>query len=118
MNTNTKYEELVARLRANADLDEMEHGNPKVVALEREAADAIEELLKGDRGNLASGSNSLSSRLEAVRSQLIKAGAAIPVPELKGTIESAMCTGLSIALAVVETQIEESRASQGNGGRD
>jgi len=41
---NTYHAELVARLRENADLDAMEHCNPIVIALEREAADAIEAL--------------------------------------------------------------------------
>lgn len=36
--------DLPARLRENAELDAMEHGNPDVIALEREAADRIEQL--------------------------------------------------------------------------
>ena len=35
-------QDIKTRLRENADLDEMEHCNPTVVALEREAADHIE----------------------------------------------------------------------------
>lgn len=36
--------DLIARLRENADLDAAEGGNPEVIALELEAADAIERL--------------------------------------------------------------------------
>jgi hypothetical protein len=37
-------EDIVTRLHENADLDEMEHCNPIVIAMEREAADEIERL--------------------------------------------------------------------------
>lgn len=37
-------QDIKTRLRQNADLDEMEHCNPIVIALEREAADHIEAL--------------------------------------------------------------------------
>jgi hypothetical protein len=37
-------EDIVTRLRENADLDAMEHCNPIVIAMEREAADEIERL--------------------------------------------------------------------------
>ena len=36
--------DIVSRLRINADIDEMEHCNPHVIALEREAADEIARL--------------------------------------------------------------------------
>lgn len=41
--------DIIQRLRDNADLDEAEHGNARVVQLEREAADEIERL----RGELS-----------------------------------------------------------------
>jgi len=44
--------DLINRLRENADLDEMEHGNPDVVALEREAADEIERLREEAQGHI------------------------------------------------------------------
>lgn len=44
----TDYSQLVKRLRDNALLDECEGCNPDVVALEREAADAI-DALQADR---------------------------------------------------------------------
>ncbi len=37
-------DDLIARLRENADLDAAEGGNPDVIALELEAADAIDRL--------------------------------------------------------------------------
>jgi hypothetical protein len=37
-------DDIVTRLRQNADLDAMEHCNPIVIAMEREAADEIERL--------------------------------------------------------------------------
>lgn len=45
------------------------------------------------------------ARLERVAVQLRKAGATLPAPEPTGTIESAMLTGLCIALAVVESEM-------------
>lgn len=40
----TQQDDITQRLRDNADLDEAEHGNARVVQLEREAADEIERL--------------------------------------------------------------------------
>lgn len=40
---------------------------------------------------------------ERISTTLRRGGANLPAPELKGTIESSIITGLSIALAVVET---------------
>lgn len=40
----TQQDDIIQRLRDNADIDEAEHCNPDVVALEREAADEIERL--------------------------------------------------------------------------
>lgn len=40
----TQQDDITQRLRDNADLDEAEHGNARVVKLEREAADEIERL--------------------------------------------------------------------------
>lgn len=45
----TQQDDITQRLRDNADLDEAEHGNARVVQLEREAADEIERL----RGELS-----------------------------------------------------------------
>jgi hypothetical protein len=61
MNTNTKYEELVARLRYRATCFD----GLRPVNLDKEAADAIEELLKGDKGNLAVHLAEPESRLTA-----------------------------------------------------
>lgn len=44
MNEALSKEDIVTRLRENADLDAMEHCNPIVIAMEREAADEIERL--------------------------------------------------------------------------
>lgn len=44
MNAMSTKEDIVTRLRENADLDAMEHCNPIVIAMEREAADEIERL--------------------------------------------------------------------------
>ncbi|CCH09511.1 dATP/dGTP pyrophosphohydrolase domain-containing protein [Achromobacter xylosoxidans] len=48
----TQQDDITQRLRDNADLDEAEHGNARVVQLEREAADEIERLRAqlGQRG--------------------------------------------------------------------
>ncbi|MFY2608946.1 hypothetical protein [Achromobacter ruhlandii] len=40
----TQQDDITQRLRDNADIDEAEHGNARVVQLEREAADEIERL--------------------------------------------------------------------------
>lgn len=40
----TQQDDITQRLRDNADLDEAEHGNARVVQLERDAADEIERL--------------------------------------------------------------------------
>lgn len=40
--------------------------------------------------------------LAGVAAKLRRAGADLPAPPIQGTIESAMCTGLSMALAFVE----------------
>ncbi|MFY4027175.1 hypothetical protein ACOTI1_24250 [Achromobacter xylosoxidans] len=40
----TQQDDITRRLRDNADLDEAEHGNARVVQLERDAADEIERL--------------------------------------------------------------------------
>lgn len=40
----TQQDDITQRLRDNADLDEAEHGNARVVQMEREAADEIERL--------------------------------------------------------------------------
>jgi hypothetical protein len=47
--------------------------------------------------------------LRKIQEQLKSAGAELPI-ENKGTIESAMTTGLSIALAIVEKEMDELQA--------
>jgi hypothetical protein len=44
--------------------------------------------------------------LKRVAEKLRRAGASIPAPEVTGTIEGSVVTGLCIALALVETEIE------------
>jgi len=44
--------------------------------------------------------------LKRVAEKLRRAGASLPAPELTGTIEGSVVTGLCIALALVETEIE------------
>lgn len=43
--------------------------------------------------------------LRRLKAQLMMAGARVPMPEQIGTIESAMVSGLSIALLLVEGEI-------------
>ena len=43
--------------------------------------------------------------LQHIAKRLRNAGADLPAPEIKGTIESSMKTGLSIALSIVEQEI-------------
>jgi hypothetical protein len=47
----------------------------------------------------------LLAALSKIAVQLRDAGASIPAPENKGTIESAMATGLSIALLLIDDAI-------------
>ena len=44
--------------------------------------------------------------LENTRAKLYRCGAKIPFPENKGNIESAMIGGLSVALMILETEME------------
>ena len=44
--------------------------------------------------------------LKRVAEKLRRAGASLPAPELTGTIEGSVVTGLCIALALVEAEIE------------
>jgi rRNA maturation endonuclease Nob1 len=44
--------------------------------------------------------------LKRVAEKLRRTGASIPAPEVTGTIEGSVVTGLCIALALVETEIE------------
>jgi hypothetical protein len=44
--------------------------------------------------------------LKRIAEKLRRAGASLPAPELTGTIEGSVVTGLCIALALVETEIE------------
>jgi hypothetical protein len=53
--------------------------------------------------------------LETIREKLIRAGAKLPM-ENKGTIESAMAGGLSIALCIVEAEIDAARAQSSSKG--
>lgn len=53
--------------------------------------------------------------LQTIREKLIRAGAKLPM-ENKGTIESAMAGGLSIALCVVEAEIDAARAQSSSKG--
>lgn len=46
--------------------------------------------------------------LRRVAEKLRKAGATVPAPEVKGTIESSILTGMSIALLLIEGEIERS----------
>jgi hypothetical protein len=46
----------------------------------------------------------LRASLARITESLKKSGASLPAPELKGTIESSIITGLSIALALVESE--------------
>ena len=51
----------------------------------------------------------LVAALEGVSEKLKRAGASIPAPENKGTIESAITTGLSIALLLVDEAITKAK---------
>jgi hypothetical protein len=44
--------------------------------------------------------------MKRISDNLKKAGATLPAPEITGTIEGSMITGLCIALAIVEQEIE------------
>ena len=44
--------------------------------------------------------------LKRIAEKLRRAGASLPAPEVTGTIEGSVVTGLCIALALVETEIE------------
>lgn len=62
--------DIIQRLRDNADLDEAEHGNARVVQLEREAADEIERLcgeLSRLRAPVADDSVTVKQARDAVR---------------------------------------------------
>lgn len=60
--------DISARLRENADLDELEHCNPDVVALEREAADTIDQL-RTRIAELEEALGSIAKRCQESRSQ-------------------------------------------------
>jgi hypothetical protein len=50
-------------------------------------------------------------RLQRIADSLRLAGASLPAPPIQGTIESSIITGLSIALALVENEINPSAMS-------
>ncbi len=57
-------------------------------------------------------------RAQALRDaadRLRKAGASLPAPEVKGTVESAVVTGLSAALAMVEVMADEAEKEANHG---
>ncbi len=56
--------------------------------------------------------------LTRIAGALRRAGANLPAPEIKGTIESAMLTGMSIALAIVEAERDDARALLGDAGNE
>jgi hypothetical protein len=55
----------------------------------------------------------LLAAMEDIASQMRKAGASVPAPENKGTIESAMATGLSLGLLLVQDAIASARKAYG-----
>lgn len=69
------------------------------------AAQAQIARLEAERDEARATVARMREAMEAVRQKLIRAGAKLPV-ENKGTIESAMAGGLSIALAVVDGEID------------
>jgi hypothetical protein len=56
--------------------------------------------------------DNLLGALKTIAGSLEVAGASVPAPENKGTIESSMITGLSIALLLVKQAIEEAEATK------
>lgn len=56
-------------------------------------------------GNLIQQCDELAEALQQVSNQLKQAGASVPAPENKGTPESAIATGMSIALLLIEEAI-------------
>jgi hypothetical protein len=54
----------------------------------------------------ATGEHMSKEAMKRISDNLKKAGATLPAPEITGTIEGSMITGLCIALAIVEQEIE------------
>lgn len=90
-----------ARLYAEADL------------LMAEAADEIEARdaeIERNREAIAE----LVEALKEIRTRLRSAGASIPAPENKGTIESAIAMGMSLGLLLVDDAITKHTTTKGN----
>ncbi|HYN54354.1 MAG TPA: hypothetical protein VES38_06590 [Methylotenera sp.] len=56
---------------------------------------------------LLTASNNKKDALNRIAEQLKATGASVPAPEAKGTLESSIITGLSIALSLVNSEIEQ-----------
>ena len=61
----------------------------------------------GFHERLAEQRDDLIASLKEIASRLRSAGASIPAPEHKGTFESAIATGMSIALVLIDQAIEK-----------
>ena len=73
-------------------------------------SDAVEYI-----GQIEQQRDELAEALERVSNQLKQAGASIPAPENKGTPESAIATGMSIALLLIEESLAKYRQPQNEG---
>ncbi|MCW3887784.1 hypothetical protein NW915_09370 [Enterobacter hormaechei subsp. hoffmannii] len=62
---------------------------------------------KNISANLAKQRDAMLQAIQQTKDSLRKAGASLPAPEVAGTVEGSLITGLSIALAVLEANTDE-----------